>query len=295
MNGKNIDMYLIAGQSNAAGYSYHNGNFGEVFDGIWYAGETDRSLDGKTLRSSNLSSFENFCFAVKAGLGTFDNRMGPEYGMAKVFTENGVYGKDNPCIIFKSAAGGTSLQNSFGGESANYGNWYPRSLWEEGFTPDNSRPTGVQYNNFVNNFKKVYGELVKNGYQPKVKGMVWMQGCTDLGSDKEYEGIIKVFIADIRKDISDITGDKSCLKMPFVIGKIPTTVCVHNNPNTPAFNEMQERVAKSVENVYTVETKDLIIVKADGTFSGVDPHHFAGEDMLTLGTRFGKKLLEANK
>ena len=106
MNGKNIDMYLIAGQSNAAGYSYHNGKFGEVFDGIWYAGETDRSLDGKTLRSSNLSSFENFCFAVKAGLGTFDNRMGPEYGMAKVFTENGVYGKHNPCIIFKSAAGG---------------------------------------------------------------------------------------------------------------------------------------------------------------------------------------------
>jgi len=78
--------------------------------------------------------------------------------------------------------------------------------------------------------------------------------------------------------------------MPFVIGKIATTMGSYNNPLVPPFNQMQQRVADTMTNVYTVETSDLIVVKSDGTFMGRDQYHFAYTEMVTLGLRFAEKL-----
>ena len=81
--------------------------------------------------------------------------------------------------------------------------------------------------------------------------------------------------------------------MPFVIGEIATSISEYNNPLVPTFNEMQRRVAGSVSGVYTVPTADLIIVDENGKQANGDPYHFSGKDMVTLGVRFGEKLLEA--
>lgn len=289
---KTIDMYLIAGQSNAAGYSYHENALQETFPGIGYAGETDKFRETGETRSSNVSSFEDFYWEVKAGYGTASDRIGPEYGMAKVLST--YYSQDNPAFIFKSAAGGTSLRNITNGESGQFGNWYPRSLWESGFTPSNDSGTGLQYYNFVENFRTVYNELVENGYAPKVKGMVWMQGCADYTLPLEYEPILKTFISDIRYELETITGDDTLEYMPFVIGEIPTSIVQHNNPHVPTFNEMQRRVADAVAAVETVQTSDLVIVKADGSYSGRDAWHFSCADAITLGQRFANKVVEMN-
>ncbi len=95
---KEIDVYLIAGQSNAAGYSFHDGKFPEIFPNIWYAAETDKYRNGRYLGSRCLSSLSDFRFGVRAGYGTIPNRIGPEYGMAKVL--NDLYSKENPALIF---------------------------------------------------------------------------------------------------------------------------------------------------------------------------------------------------
>ena len=104
-----IDVYLIAGQSNAAGYSWHDDKLTETFPHIWYAAETDNYRDGSYLGSSHIESFSEFVFGITQGLGTIPDRIGPEYGMAKVFSAD--YSKDNPALIFKSAAGGTALRD----------------------------------------------------------------------------------------------------------------------------------------------------------------------------------------
>ena len=49
---KTIDMYLLAGQSNAAGYSSKGEPFGGVFENVRYAGEVDRNrLSGRVAHS----------------------------------------------------------------------------------------------------------------------------------------------------------------------------------------------------------------------------------------------------
>lgn len=288
---KPIDLYLVGGQSNAAGCSKAVGVDGS-FGNVMYAGEVERTLDGSGVKHCYIDSFATYPKSMKVGCGIYSDRIGPEFGIAKAI--NSVYAGEKKALIFKSAAGGTSLRDARTELDLTYGNWYPKSMWARGFTPDPSvGPTGVQYLRFVENFKSVYGELKANGYAPVVKGMAWMQGENDLGEPGAYEVLIKAFISDIRKDIAGITGNDDDLSMPFVIGEIATSISEYNNPLVPTFNEMQRRVAGSVSGVYTVPTADLIIVDENGKQANGDPYHFSGKDMVTLGVRFGEKLLEA--
>lgn len=294
---KPIDMYLIAGQSNAAGYS-SKGNLNESFENVRYAGSVDYSLVMGYGTNESVASFEDFKTSVTAGLGRSTNHIGPEYGMAK--TLNDVYGEEKQAFIFKSAAGGTALRNvgALGGTdgSSMYGNWYPRSLWADGYVPGKtaSDVTGAQYYRFVENFKTVYAELKANGYSPVIRGMAWMQGCDDLGYATEYESLLKTLIADIRSDLSEITGN-DLSSMPFAIGKIATSFVSWNNPKVPAMNEVQQRVADTLVNVATVETSDLIIVNQYNETIGTDIYHFNTNDAVTLGQRFASALLKYGK
>ncbi len=308
-----IDVYLIAGQSNAAGYSNKdvNGEFSnETYNNIMYVGETEiEKENGLNANFSNIdfSSAPNrdkdnpdFVWSpyVKSGLGTSNINIGPEYGMAKAL--NSSYTSSNKAIIFKTASGGTALADKNSGLSATFGNWYPRSLWPTGFTPNGkTSPTGVLYWRFVENFRNFYNELVSDGYKPVVKGMAWMQGEDDLGNHNLYEKYIKAFITDLRADLTAITGDLTLNAMPFVLGEIATTFSTYNNPNVPPFIDMQRAVASSMSNVYTVPTADLIIVDQgqdpanSSSCTGTDRYHFNKPDAEKLGVRFGNKLAEA--
>ena len=278
-----IDMYLIGGQSNACGYSVHNGQFTEEFKNVGYAGETDKNRR-TGIAPQRYLDYNQFRWSVKAGLGSYSVWMGPEYGMAKVF--NGLYEGEKKAFIFKSAAGATSIRNL----THDFGNWYPRSKWPEGYIPDGSEPKGFQYYTFIENFKSVYNQLVANGYAPTVRGMAWMQGEADVGYESSYESLIKTLISDIRTDLAEITKDQSLLEMPFVIGKIAVFASYDSKRAVKVFNEMQDRVANSEVNVSTVSTSDLILIDKDGNIKGTDAYHFNGKDMETLGMRFGTEL-----
>lgn len=284
-----IDIYIIAGQSNAAGYT-NRGNNRTVYKNVWFSGEVDKvRATGKS--SLSLMNPVTYKKSVTPTLGRSSGYIGPEYGMAEIFDKQ--YDADkNPVLLFKSAAGGTALNNDTSGQSGDYGNWYPRSLWPDGKVDPEKSATGVQYYNLVENFKLIYAKLVEDGYTPKVRGMVWMQGEADLGRHVAYKKLLKTFITDIREDIASITGDSEALEMPFVIGKIATTFGSYNNSSVPAFNKMQDAVAQEMKNVYTVETSDLIIVGEDGKIVGTDQWHFNTADAITLGNRFAEKLLE---
>ena len=288
-NKKTIDLYLIGGQSNAAGCSLV-GNLNQTFQNVGYAGGVDYYFATNTFRTENLS-FESFNWSVTAGLGSDERYIGPEYGMAKVLTP--YYSKEKPAFIFKDAGGATALLDYPTDENP-CGNWYPRSFWKDGYTPcaDRKTLTGVQYYRFVTDFERVYSQLKQNGYAPIIKGMAWMQGEADLGKHNEYEAAIKALISDLREDLVKITGDKSLIEMPIVIGEIATTFAEWNNPLVPPFIEMQRKVARDMKNVATIETADLILMDENNQPVGTDKYHFNSTDAETLGIRFAKKLIE---
>lgn len=283
---KTIDMYLIAGQSNAAGYSNKGRKLDGVFENVSYAGEVDRYRTSGTASQSYLTY--PFQSAVKEGLGRASGFVGPEYGIAEKL--NAKYKGGHKAIVFKSAAGGTGLRNSTGGQNNDFGNWYPRSKWTGSVS--SSAPMGVQYQRFVDNFTSVYTQLTEHGYTVKVQGMAWMQGEDDLSAPQEYGTLLEAFITDLRADLISVTNDSTLSSMPFVIGEIATSFATANNPQVPPFIEVQRSVAEKMNNVYTVATDDLIIVDTDGTVVGSDQYHFTKADQRTLGNRFGDVLLE---
>lgn len=295
---KIVDIYLIGGQSNAAGYSH---NFAKIcpdvedvtFKNVDYAGQINKKLS--TGRAEQTILTYPFRVGVERGLGHYDRTVqqaggyviGPEYGIAEVINEK--YEKRHNALIFKTAAGGTALHAATADGNDDWGNWYPRSLWTDEM-PKDGEPHGHLYNLFVENFRTVCKELTANGLIPNVQGMAWMQGESDLIFPAvEYESLLKTFICDIRNDIAGITGNESDKNMPFIIGEIATTYIEYNYEPVPAFNEVQRKVAKDTENCYTVPTADLIINGEDG-LKGADGAHFNVQDARTLGMRFGEAL-----
>ena len=91
---KPIDMYLIGGQSNAAGYSLASkGNVDGSFSNVMYAGEVDKRLDDTSVGGGiNLNSYATYKKAVTVGCGVRNGYIGPEFGMAK--TLNSYYPGD---------------------------------------------------------------------------------------------------------------------------------------------------------------------------------------------------------
>ena len=98
---KTIDMYLIAGQSNAAGYSSKGRKLDGVFENVSYAGEVDRYRSNGNASQSYLEY--PFQSAVKEGLGRASGFVGPEYGIAEKLNEK--YKGGHKALVFKSAAG----------------------------------------------------------------------------------------------------------------------------------------------------------------------------------------------
>lgn len=294
---KIVDIYLIGGQSNAAGYSHNYAkNCPDVegeFDNVDYAGQINKYIiTGKAEQTILQYPFH---VGVERGLGHYDKTVaqaggyviGPEFGIAEVLNKK--YEKRHNALIFKTASGGTALHAATADGNDNWGNWYPRSLWTDGKLVD-GEPHGQLYNIFVENFRTVCKQLTDNGLIPNVQGMAWMQGESDLiFPADEYEDLLKTFILDIRNDIASITGNDADKNMPFIIGEIATTYMEYNYQPVPAFNAVQRKVAADMENCYTIPTADLIINGENGV-KGADSWHFNVQDARTLGMRFGEAL-----
>lgn len=284
--GKLIELYLIGGQSNAVGSTEHKGQLTGVYKNVGYAGCCEMKRNGVPSGQYNL---QNFYWEVKAGYGGTTAKVGPEYGMAQVL--DNYYTGETKAFIFKSAAGATNMMNV----EFDAGNWYPRSLWDEGYDPGKTpNSMGYQYYWFVENFRLVYNKLVEDGYHPVVKGMAWNQGSTDLPFYRAYEKLIKTFITDLRSDLVEITGDESLYQMPFVMCEICTSFDGYNNPYAPKFNAMLADVAAEMENVHVIDTSDFACVDQYGNVVGSDRYHFNWADMEQLGVRLANKLVEVN-
>ena len=281
---KTIDMYLVAGQSNAAGYTKTESipadkmkNVYQVgFDKVFYYGNADSH------------SVYNFSTQVRLGLGWTASHFGPEIGMAEMITKYS--GKQS--IIVKCAYGGSGLVDNTSSQSHSYGNWTSPSMINPATA--HATKTGYNYNQFIQRISEAVEHYESEGYTINLKGTFWMQGEAEMGmASQTYATALTALINDLREDYATFFEQTNATTAPFVIGKIAPTYM-----GRPDLNETvrvaQDQVAANMDNVYCVETKDYIIVDpstgqpAEGC---PDQYHFSGKDVLSLGQEVGKAMV----
>jgi hypothetical protein len=127
--------------------------------------------------------------------------------------------------------------------------------------------------------------------------MYWMQGCSDRGEPSEYLKAFQYFASDIRKDVSEISG-QDCSSMPIVIGEISRSFasCDTNSMNlNAAFIAMQNTIPNNVANTYVIASGQYDInkiVNGNNTAVGTDSWHWNYSDHVEIGKLVGNSILD---
>lgn len=298
---KDIDVYLIAGQSNGVGYTavdseseqaeiakdqrYRNG-----FDGVMYYGYVECNKD--TTLPANIA-----LRSVKLGKGadsqgktreTKYETFGPELGMAKYFADNGIANTNYG--IIKYAAGGTAIYDEFTSNmGSQYGNWMSPSLVAK-YGKGSATLTGLCYANFLTTVRQGLKAYKDNGYNPVIKGLAWMQGESESQSannSKRYAELLSTMIADMRKDLTEISG-QDLSELLTVVAKIPSKYkdVVSSAAYVDVVRAQMDAVAENDADVITIDN-DFV------TLPGTDNHHYNVPDMLQVGHNFAEAFIEA--
>lgn len=290
--GKTADVFLIAGQSNAAGSTrVDSTSYGYAVsytptENVLFYGGNHKTTDGGAGRY--LTDFR----PVQHGCGYTDNHVGFELGMANILNAKPEYsGSDKKAIIFKSAAGGTSVFPS--GNYNNFGNWYPKSLWEEDYYADDYfNKIGFQYRTFMTVFEEFIEAVKKEGFDNiEIKGLFWMQGESDRYNREEYFDVCTTLFKDFRDDISKITG-KDYSNLPIYEGEISSTFGSATDAEVKAnleFIETQHKIADSMRNVYVAPLKEYLINEfknGQSVVTGSDSAHWNYTDIVAIGEQF---------
>ena len=306
---KTIDLYFIAGQSNAAGTTKITDasaaylfapELRDGFSNIHYAGNSRSNVSDVTKQNRDLP-----WQPVTLGLGITNNTyMGPEAGMAKALSAyyNEESGKE--AGIIKYAMGGSALVNK---DAENWAS--PSYVATLDAAEVYEGKTGQLYANFLEQVERNIGELAAYGGYTKINlcGLYWMQGCNDKTKPTSYKPAFEFFATDIRNDLSalmkEYTGtDDDCgaSELPIVVGTISQTQSLDTAGEEAkgiTFIEMQKALPETVENCYVVDNSQFQICGVNDedvttpVVVGSDKAHWNQADMLTIGKNVGKELL----
>ena len=276
-----IDVWLIAGQSNAVGYANdtavynttaNDPRFGQGFDNVLYYGYGERWI----------SSFT----PTKFGMGNGKANSGAEIGIAKALADTGRMN-----AIIKYAQGGTAIApDANSSYTKNYGTWTPPTYISDNGVVTSGTNIGKLYTNYIDTVSKGIDQLRAMGYTPVIKGMWWMQGCAECYNDfsYNYEELLCDLISDSRRDIGNIMGE-NLSDMPVVFGKIALNKSISGVPEmyedaNSHYNRVvaaQRAVASKVNKTYLVD--------AESNFSGfaqIDTWHYDTATQVYIGKSF---------
>jgi len=258
---EDLDIIIIAGQSNAVGCTYVNTldeNKRFYFAPHVYLYEEGNFADYYTKRIIK---------GITCNMGNCDFQMGIEYGISYVLNKE--FPKTTIGLI-RYAYGGTTL----------YNHWKTDYVGE----PEGSEDYGTCYYHFKKTIINGIEAYKRAGYNPTIRGMVWMQGETDAVDKKKaacYKENLEILLKEFRE----------FLRIPdlkIIVGEIATQA-----PSAPYSNEVR-RIQREVcgENI------NNIFMSTKGIKIGHDTYHFDGNEDFILGKRFGKqvvKLLTGNQ
>ena len=303
-----IDVYFIAGQSNAAGETYYKTVSKENRKAEHKTGYENIYFYGCSLYYGGFNGYmqldSDFPF-VKKDMGEMEGRIGPELGIAEYLSNYYNADTGREAVIVKYAVGGASLDGQFGSP---WGNFCPPTLVAEGYEICGSDELNKDlYKNFMGVISDLMEILVQKGYKKiNLCGLFWSQGESESGAlerSAAYDFVLETFIKDFRADVYSITQNPQALELPVVIGEICPSFggvdTIEIDGQIRSVNEglnnvidNQRKVASKMTNVYTIET-NMYVLKA-GVEGCLDSLHYGGNSALEIGRRAAEKLYNVN-
>ena len=311
---KVIDIYLIAGQSNAVGYSKIGEDAKKVYEefapelkkgfkNVLFSGVVRWGGDSGEYESKDYGWIKTI---LGLGKGNDSEYIGPEAGIAKGLSE--YYNDANGKVagIIKYGHGGTSLLNNVTGVNR-FGNWASPTYAEKELGMNQatyeSGAMGGLYRGFLEVIEAKLRALVAKGYTNfNLKGLYWMQGEADREKPEEYRVAFGYFASDLRRDLAkianELTGeDRGALEMPIFIGTISQTFNLNTetmeNVNIK-FIEMQKSLPETVKNCCVVDNSQYALSRYNEPYIvvlGSDQHHWKLSDHLEIGYNAGRAML----
>ena len=280
---KLIDVYLIAGQSNALGSGMDTDNIIAKSDRRFTNGFGNVLYFGFQEWWGNVgypnSSFE----PVKLGYGVSNLRSGAEIGIA-----NALKDEDKMSAVIKCAWAGTCLYpDTYNNVSKTVGTWTSSSyIKENNVDLSANNLIGNMYNRFIETVSNGITLLIEDGYTPVIRGVLWMQGEGEMYSlqmANEYGDLLSTLILDFRNDLSELTGNDYS-ELPFICG-------------LPKWNDEYNDAPK----YQTIVRTSIITVATNGKLKNVDyidtrfftrhdEWHFDALGQKTLGELFVSKV-----
>ena len=275
-----VDLYLIAGQSNAAGYSpmtdavrdsdaRNTDGYSNIFyagDAVSNSGTTHHALDWRL---------------VTQGLGRDSATFGAELGMANELSSYYNTDTGRKAAIVKFAVGGTSLLNNLENENRGLGNWVPPSYEKHlGSAVSDPQKTGNLYDLLIEETKERTAQLEALGYTVEIRALYWMQGERDIPDPDEYRIAFGYLVSDLRRDLS--------AELAVYVGEISKTFGGAETAENLAFVAAQGEIAAQTENCYLVECGDY---KIGLQYGSPDTAHWSGEAHYAIGKLVGASIL----
>jgi len=302
-----LDLFLVAGQSNAGGHTYCSSDFiaahpelAEGPVGVMYAGNAVSQKSQTNYDSIAMQNLQRVQRVV-LGLGKYDGvntYIGPEVGMASMLGE--VYdGEERSAAIVKYAFGGTTLTHATSaltGMDALYGNWSSPSYLAR-MAADNSTVAdegrGKLYLNFISHVASEVAYYRAMGYTVNIKAVYWMQGESDrniagvleAGHINNYANALADLIHDMRVDLGTLMAC-DLLELPVFVGEISRTFGNTRTDAQDAFIAMQNDVADAMANVWVVDNSEYAVGCSDS-----DSAHWTPDDALAIGRTVGYDML----
>lgn len=306
---KDLDLFLITGQSNGSGYSRISPEF-RTDHPKYVNGFSNVLYSGYACSGTGVANPYRWGTLIpvptKAGFGRTADYIGAELGLAEMLSN--VYNTETgrTAAILKYADGGTYLSDNVGGSSARQGNWTsPSYLAEHGAS--SGLLSGNLYRNFIILAEQTIAYYQAHGYNVNAGGMFWMQGEAErnyynkipaLGNEADvasptveqvnalYTNLFKALVNDTRKDIGNILGS-NISTMPVIAGSISEAFGTIQSENQTRFVEMQAKMVSETEHTYLLPYTRYLTT---GTDSG-DTAHYSADDMVFAGNHLGAMFL----
>ena len=258
---KEIDVYLIGGQSNATGQAYVR-NIPASFKvdttvRIYYSRFLNQGEGSEQWSPLCQASETKNKFGIELSLGTKLQSLYPKRQIA----------------LIKHALSGSNLYQQ----------------WNPGNRPKNIR--GEEYIKFIKTVKDAITSLKQQGYHPIIRAMVWQQGEADardiagMEQSRQYSSNLKNFIEQIRKEFNSEN-------MLFVYGTV-MPIAAARFTGRELVRKAQIAVSEnsnsefSVNNTLLIPADDLQMLSNDyQTPAPKDDVHLGTYGILTLGERF---------
>jgi hypothetical protein len=263
---KPIDVYLIAGQSNATGQGYMANLPKDVVP------DTRVMLFHSGKPHLDSGAAPNTWLPLRQASESPD-RFGPELGFGNRLNE---LLPDRKIALIKHAHSGTNLY----------------SQWAPGKDADDTEHFGPQFKIFLQTVEAGLNGLREQGLDPTIRGMIWQQGESDSKADaaKDYGKNLAHFIARVREQFH-------CPDMLFVYGYVLPPP--NAGPQRDLIRQGEKDVDQNsgtplaVKGAFVVETDDLSQRANDANTKYPGDHvHFGTAGTLELGRRMAEKMAE---